>query len=53
MTPEKVKKAKLQGFLNKYNYYIGKLLMTKCDTFIEKQNRIYMRAIDFGKLSKL
>ena len=53
MTPEKVRNAKLHHFLAKYNYYINKLLITKSDPFIEKQNRIYLRALDFKKLSKL
>lgn len=53
MTPEKIRKAKLNDFLAQYNYYINKLLIAKSDPFIEKQNKCYLRRLDYDKLDKL
>lgn len=36
-----------------YNYYVNKLLLARVDPFIEKQNRLYLREMDFNKLGKI
>lgn len=53
MTPEKMKKVNLREFLARYNYYINKLLITKSDPYIEKQNKCYLKRLDFDKLDSL
>ena len=37
-TPDKVNQQSLSDFLKTYNYYINKLLVSKSDPFIQKQN---------------
>ena len=53
MTPEKIAKQRLHEFLKQYNYYINRLLIAKSDPFIEKQNKCYLRRLEFVKLEKL
>ena len=53
MTPEKIAKQRLHEFLKQYNYYINRLLIAKSDPFIEKQNKCYLRRLEFVKLAKL
>ena len=53
MTPEKLKKQKLQEFMQQYNFYINRLLIAKSDPFIEQRNKCYLRKLEFDKLAEI
>ena len=53
MTPEKLKKQKLQEFMQQYNFYINRLLIAKSDPFIEQRNKCYLRKLEFDKLEEI
>ena len=50
---DKVHKQTLKQFLRTYTFYLNKILLAYADPFIEKQNRQYLRQLDFRKLSKI
>ena len=49
----KVKKGTLKQFLKTYSFYLSKIMTAYTDPFIEKQNKQYLRQLDFKKLSKI
>ena len=52
-TPDKVNNQNLKDFLKQYNYYINKLMNSKSDPFLEKQNQLHLRNRDAQNLVKL
>ena len=50
---ENASKLSTKQFLKNYVWYINRLLMAKSDPFIKAKSEVYIRNVDFKKLTKV